>query len=139
MEDVNRRYTLRKSERLSSKIAIDSLFSNGISLYIYPLKILFVTTAKSSDVLAEILISVPKKYLKSAVDRNKIKRILREAYRKNKHILEQSKVRNKEIPRIAFIYTTSKTLEYSALENCIVQSLNKLVLYLNNPHPDPVS
>ena len=88
MSKVERRNTLRKAERLSSKIQIDRLFSGGSkSLVAFPLRIVFAPSSRKQEAAASILASVPKKYFHHAVDRNFVKRELREAYRKNKHIL----------------------------------------------------
>lgn len=79
--------TFRKSERLCSRRLIDQLFEPGQSKSIaaYPLRLVY-QTAKENTAL---LISVPKRYFKHAVDRNRVKRQIREAYRTNKHILPE--------------------------------------------------
>ncbi len=88
MNKLEQRNTLKKAERLSSKIQIDRLFSGGSkSLVAFPLRIVFTSSPKNEEASASILTSVPKKYFHHAVDRNFVKRELREAYRKNKHIL----------------------------------------------------
>jgi len=88
MNKLDQRNTLRKAERLSSKIQIDKLFSGGSkSLVAFPLRIVFVPVPRNKAAAASILTSVPKRYFHHAVDRNLVKRKLREAYRKNKYIL----------------------------------------------------
>ncbi len=80
-------HTFRKRERLCSKKRIEALFSAGNrSLAAYPLRAVYVMEDKGS-VPAQVLISVPKRIFKRAVDRNRMKRLIREAYRLNKHIL----------------------------------------------------
>ncbi|HTH82102.1 MAG TPA: ribonuclease P protein component [Mucilaginibacter sp.] len=76
--------TFKKEERLCNKRLIDSLFHNGSSFLCYPFKAswLFIDEPQSSP--AQILFSVSKKRYKRAVDRNLIKRRMREAYRLNK-------------------------------------------------------
>ncbi len=77
-------YTFLKEERLCSKKHLDLLFKNGSSFLFYPFRIsyLFVDALLPSPV--QVVISVPKKRYKRAVDRNLIKRRIREAYRLNK-------------------------------------------------------
>lgn len=79
------RETLTKAERLSSTKAIERLFDRrrpeGGSLLAYPCQVLFVPTDEAHT---RVLFTVSKKKFKKAVDRNRIKRLLREAYRKQK-------------------------------------------------------
>jgi ribonuclease P protein component len=76
-------YTLTKEERLCNKKLIDGLFHNGSSFLCYPFKVSWVLNA-DQQVCAQILFSVSKRRFKNAVDRNLIKRRMREAYRLNK-------------------------------------------------------
>lgn len=84
-----RRRTLNKTERLCSKKLIERLFAGGNSSFpTYPLRVVYMwISSKESTAEASILISVPKKRFKHAVDRNLVKRQIRESYRINKHIL----------------------------------------------------
>ena len=80
--------TLPKVERLNSRILIERLFTGGSkSLPAFPLRIVYMPVEGENLPAATILISVPKKRFKRAVKRNRVKRQVREAYRKNKHIL----------------------------------------------------
>ncbi len=76
--------TYSKRERLKGKKLIDELFSQGKSVSVYPLRIVYKTTNFETSVIAKTGVSVSKKKVKLAVKRNKIKRLLREAYRLNK-------------------------------------------------------
>ena len=82
---------LSTTEKLKSKILIDSLFTEGKSVPKYPIRLVYkeLTTTNDSDQSAQIQVSfsVSKKRFKKAVDRNHIKRILREVYRKNKYLV----------------------------------------------------
>ncbi|TNJ47089.1 ribonuclease P protein component [Tamlana fucoidanivorans] len=77
-------YTYPKKEKLKSKKLIDQLFSQGKSVSAYPLRLVYLQTAFDEDVLAKTGVSVSKRYFKKAVDRNRIKRLLRESYRLHK-------------------------------------------------------
>ncbi len=73
-----------KKDKLKSKILIDQLFATGKSVSAYPLRLVYIPTTFNDDVKAKTGVSVSKRYFKLAVDRNRIKRLLRESYRINK-------------------------------------------------------
>ena len=75
-------YSFSRAERLTSKIKIEELFKKGSSLRLKKIKIILLSQQLNQD--RKVLISVPKKNHKTAVKRNRIKRIIREVYRKNK-------------------------------------------------------
>ncbi|MDB5157216.1 MAG: ribonuclease protein component [Mucilaginibacter sp.] len=77
-------YTFKKEERLCNKKLIDELFHSGSSFLCYPFKASWLLIPGEQQVPAQILFSVSKKRFKRAVDRNVIKRRMREAYRLNK-------------------------------------------------------
>lgn len=103
-------HTLQKSERLNSKLLIDSLFKGGNKSFpSFPLRVVYKwidTQEERPD--ASILVSVSKKYFKSAVKRNRVKRQVREAYRKHKFLLlDKLAGKNKQVI-IAFIWLDNK-------------------------------
>lgn len=96
--------SLSKCERLSGKKAIEQLFnsSGSRSLYAFPLRLVYKSVERGKDdPRAQVMVSVPKRNLKHAVDRNRVKRQVREAYRHNKHLIADDAER-KVI--MAFIY-----------------------------------
>lgn len=76
--------TYSKKEKLKSKKLIEQLFVEGKSVSAYPLRLVYLPTTFDDDVIAKTGVSVSKKYFKTAVDRNRIKRLMREVYRLNK-------------------------------------------------------
>ncbi|MEL7003464.1 MAG: ribonuclease P protein component [Bacteroidota bacterium] len=112
--------TFGKSERLHKKKEIKELFDKGSSFYLYPFKVLHLT-AKEETVNPKILISVSKRSFKRAVDRNKVKRLIREAYRINKH-----NIQSKQNLLIAYIYTPKEILSFSLIEKKLKQVLSRL-------------
>jgi len=113
-------HTFKKTERLSSKKTIQELFNNGSSFYLYPLKVLYLPNPQSE--VHQILFTVPKRNFKKAVDRNLLKRRLREAYRLQKHLLPS----HLEIVSIAYIYTSKEILDYHTIANQLKQSLIRI-------------
>jgi ribonuclease P protein component len=88
-------YTFKKEERLCNKRLIDKLFHNGSSFLCYPFRVSWLVNPEPQLHPAQILFSVPKRRYKHAVDRNLLKRLMREAYRLHKQqhlydILQQS-------------------------------------------------
>ena len=79
--------TFTKEERLSSNLAIANLLRDGASFSVHPFKAVWTQEKKETKFPAQIAISVSKISFKKAVDRNRIKRLVREAYRKNKSVL----------------------------------------------------
>ncbi|MCF6295399.1 MAG: ribonuclease P protein component [Flavobacteriaceae bacterium] len=75
-----------KKEKLKSKKLIEQLFAEGKSVSAYPLRLIFMETAFIEDVKLKVGVSVSKRNFKKAVDRNRIKRLLRESYRLQKHL-----------------------------------------------------
>lgn len=77
-------YSFPREERLRSKKLITELFSKGSSFNLYPLRFVYLKHPQPEATAPQILVSVSKKYFKKAVDRNRLKRQMREAYRLNK-------------------------------------------------------
>jgi len=81
------KHTLGKLERLKSKKLIEKLYQDGNSVKLFPLRMMYLQTAHTSDFPAQVGVSVAKRNFKLAVDRNRIKRLMREAYRLQKEIV----------------------------------------------------
>ncbi|MCH4552164.1 ribonuclease P protein component [Aestuariibaculum lutulentum] len=78
------KFTYNKNEKLKSKKLIGQLFSEGQSVSAYPLRLVYLPTTFETPINAQTGVSVSKRQFKTAVDRNRIKRLLREVYRLNK-------------------------------------------------------
>jgi ribonuclease P protein component len=96
---MSKTYTFTKEERLCNKKLIDELFHNGSSFLCYPFKVSWLNTTAPQPFPAQVLFSVSKKRYKKAVDRNLIKRRIREAYRlhKQEHLYSLLSNTNKSI------------------------------------------
>ena len=129
MSETEARNTLSKCERLNSDIAINELFTQGQSFVKYPLRIVFGYPSRESDV-CRILISVPKKRFKRAVHRNRIKRLVREAYRLNKTLLTQH-TESRRID-VAFVYIDNKMPAFGQIEQSVKAALTRVADTINN-------
>lgn len=116
---MNRLQTLPKTERLHSRKLITELFSGGESrsMSVFPLRMVYMTV--DNDEPCQMLISVPKRYLHRANKRNRVKRQVREAYRKHKDIVEGSGM------VLAFIWLDNKLWPSADVERSVVNLLNR--------------
>lgn len=112
------RHTFQKAERLSKEKWIQELFEKGSSFYLYPFKIIYRAHPDSS-LPNQVLITVSSRQFKKAVDRNLIKRRIREAYRTQKSALSASMI-------FAFIYTAKEILPFSEVKTKTLMVLTKL-------------
>jgi ribonuclease P protein component len=121
------RETFSKKERLCSVKTISSLFEDGNVFYTSLFKVVWKISSEKKIFPAEAAFSVSKRGFKLAVTRNLIKRRMREAYRKNKHLL-YSHLSQKDIAiSVFFILRTNKIPDYASTEKSIIDALNKLV------------
>jgi ribonuclease P protein component len=118
-------YSYPKAEKLKSKKIIDLLFSEGKSVGKYPLRLVYVQHDFEEEVPLKMGISVSKKYFKNAVDRNYFKRVLRECYRLNKHLLIDNLNQKKYC--FMFFYQTKDKLEYSEINEKTIQLFEKFI------------
>ncbi len=121
--------TFTKAERLSGKTALDRLFQTGKSFNSFPFKVVWKEVSADNIPPVQVVISVPKRIFKRAVDRNLLKRRTREAYRKNKAALYNA-LGDKKV-HLLLVYTSKTILEYKEIEDKIIivlQRLNKTVV-----------
>ena len=116
-----------KNEKLKSKKTIDSLFTEGKSVGKYPLRLVFIPDNFEDDLPLKMGVSVSKKYFKHAVDRNYFKRVLRETYRLNKHILVDNLDKKYAF---MFFYQTKERLSYQEIHTKTIQLFEKFVQQL---------
>lgn len=121
------RLTFKKAERLCSQKEIDELYSKGKSFYCGNFKIIFLIQQKVSLHPCQVVFSVPKKLFKRAVDRNLIKRRIREAYRFNKPEF-YDKLNNKKIHlHLLLLYTNKEILSFEEVNKNILDALADLI------------
>ncbi len=129
------RQTFTKAERLNSKKTIDQLFKKGSektnSVFLYPFRVVCLFQPSNEKKTISIIISVSKRLFKKAVDRNLIKRRIREAYRLNKNLIysDESIIFPSDI---AFIYVGKEILTFEQIENKMKVVLKKIIELINN-------
>lgn len=112
------------AEKLKSKILIDRLFAEGRSLNKFPLKLIYTRIENPEILTHKTGVTVPKRNFKKAVDRNYFKRLMREAFRKNKYLVDNN------LPHkyaLMFIYTGQKRSTLSELDAAVVALMEKLI------------
>lgn len=109
---------------MSSKKVIDALFVKGASFYFYPFSVRFLLADEQAS-CHQLMISVSKRNFKRAVDRNRIKRLVRESYRLHKYLLSDILPEGKFLV-IAYIYTAKEIHPYSFVAAKLVDSISRL-------------
>ena len=107
------RYFLKKTDRLKSRNAIDIMFTKGKSFSNFPFRVLWMNAENDDGLKAGF--SASTKNFKKATDRNKIKRLMREAYRLQKNDLDVQLSLNKKTLNIFFIYTGKEIPTYNLI------------------------
>lgn len=118
-------FTYPKHEKLKSQKHIELLFSEGKSVSKYPLRLVYVPVELEKDEKIKIGVSVSKKNFKKAVDRNHYKRLLRECYRLNKHLLLETIDRPYAI---MLFYQTKEAMTFHEMNQKTVQLFEKFIL-----------
>lgn len=111
-----------KKEKLKNKKLIDQLFVGGKSVTSYPIKLFYIKADLPSEVPIQAGVTVPKKNFKSAVKRNRIKRLLRESYRRNKGLVFNN---SKGTFAFLFLYLGKEMPDSSIVEENLITALKK--------------
>lgn len=119
--------TFAKSERLCSKKILGELFKKGSAsvgtFYLFPFRVLYLPQSENTVLLPSIVITVPKRLFKRAVDRNLIRRRVREAYRLHK---DQFATTTSVPSSIAFLYTAKQIISFEEIEKGMKLAVKKL-------------
>ncbi len=125
-----KRYYFRKEERLCSIKLIEELYKLGSSFVFYPFRFVF-KEVPIQEVPVQLVISVPKRKFKKAVDRNRIKRQIRETYRyqKENSLYPSLLLKNKSL-HLLIIYTGNEIITTSKIEKKLILGLERLITKL---------
>ena len=124
----------RKQERIVSQKLIEELFTSGQShsLTAFPLRAVFLNEdGKQNENAVKLLLSVPKRRFKHAVDRNRVKRQLREAFRKNKHLLTDIIPEGQSLA-LAFVWMSDRHMLSADVEQRVVTLLKRIADTITN-------
>lgn len=117
--------TFKKEERLKSSKLIEALFKQGTSFSNFPFRVLYIFQEKNIAPL-QAGFAVSAKTFKRAVDRNRIKRLMKEAYRLQKNTLTESLKKRDRFMSVFFIYSGNEIPEYKIVFEKMQAALNRL-------------
>lgn len=117
---------LTKRERLHHKKPVEELFSTGQSFIAYPLRVVYLLEPQKAEARSRILVSAPKKHFRRATKRNRIKRLMRAAYRLNKTPWLEWLESNGLYARIAWSMISKELPEYKQIEQAIQKTFAKI-------------
>ncbi len=120
---------LPKSQRIYLKKAVQTLFEEGKGFSLYPFRVIvhLYDAENQEDALPRILVSVSKKRFHHAIKRNRVKRLIRESWRKNKaELMKLCKEHNKTLD-VAFVYNATVILKYGEIDEKMKKVVERLV------------
>lgn len=116
----------KKRERLVSRRLIDTLFAGSHSMAAFPLRAIYIYKERAShDAPVQLLVSVPKKRFHHAVDRNRVKRQLREAYRHHKNLLTQALPADRQL-LLAFVWLSDRHMPSNEIDKRVVSLMQRI-------------
>lgn len=130
-----KRFGLPKRQRLKSRKQIDSLFAEGKGFAVFPLRVVYRFQSMAEKGGVQVGVSASKRHFKKAVDRNRIKRLLREAYRLQKEtLLQQAEAAGRQ-GIVFFLYTDKTIASFETIGTAMAKSLKKLSAIVNSEAP----
>ena len=131
------RYTLGKSERLKRRKSIEEIFNSGESFSLYPLRVFFILEKQTNNKDAasnrknsslQFGVGVSKKNFKKAVERNRIKRLIRETYRLQKEVLAVAlDVKKERCLKLFVLYTGNEVPAHTLINQKVGEALDRLI------------
>lgn len=130
-----KRATFGRQEKLKSRKQIDALFQTGRSVVHFPLRVKYVVLPLTEEInVAQAGFTVSKKHFKRAVQRNRIKRLLREAYRLQKAPLLQLLQSQQQSAQLFFMFTDKVLPDYTTVFSAMAQCVHTLQQKIATPH-----
>ena len=123
-------FTFLKTERLKSRKQIDILFAGGKAFSVFPVRVIYQFSLPADKAGLQIGVTASKRYFKKAVDRNRVKRLLREAYRLQKEELVAQVKAVHKTGYLFFVYTDRSIADFETIKvamNKCLQRLSKIV------------
>jgi len=132
---TDRQFTFPKAEKLKSRKLIQQLFAQGKTMHVPLLTCHFLINPTSLPVQLQAGVGASSRHFKKATDRNRIKRLLREAYRHNKHELQRMLVDQSQTMILFFIYTGKELPTLQQVENAVQLILQQLQRRISTTKP----
>ena len=127
MTSTEEKFTFTKAERITGEKRIDAIFASGKSFISYPLRVVYLQHEQSPIHSCSILITVPKKRIKKAVHRNRIKRLIRESYRLSKELINDIELGEQSLD-IAFVYVKDTMSDYKEIQKGVKKALKQIAI-----------
>ncbi len=121
-------FTWKKKERLKSRKELEQLFEKGQRYTQHPLRMIFLFRQKPG---LQIGVGAGTKFFKKSTDRNRVKRMMREACRLNKIPLEETLSQHQRGLSVFFLYQGRQLPVFSELQNAVKKSFDHLLNHLN--------
>lgn len=128
-------FTFPRSERLKSKKILERTFAEGEKVKAWPLVVRRLKTELPEEVPCQVMVSVSKRLFKRAVDRNRIKRLLRENWRLQKNALVQSWATDETQNAVVFIYMGKEMPTFEIIEKAMGVAVEKMISKSNTASP----
>ncbi len=126
-EPLKARATFRKHERLCSRLRIQEVVTTGRTVHVSPFKLVGKVMELPTTAAAQVAFAIPKRYMRLAVDRNRMRRLMREAYRLNKHVYhDRLQARGKQCAWL-FICQARAPLDLVTTQEKITRSLDRWI------------
>ena len=122
-----KRFGFSKAERLKSRKQIDELFAKGKSFSVFPVKAIYIFDSTTENAGIQVGVTASKRFFKRAVDRNRIKRLLREAYRLQKEDLSLHIKASHKSAKVFFIYTDKTIADFETIKTAMYKCLQRLI------------
>lgn len=119
------RYTFTKPERLKNDKEISRLFEEGKSITVFPIRLIYLFCDGNDEAFIKVAVTASKRNFKKAVDRNRIKRLLRESYRLNKPRLYESLDTKNYI--FMFIFIGKEAVKMETINDKMLQLFDKFL------------
>jgi ribonuclease P protein component len=133
---MEKRFGFPQSERLKSRKQIDELFEKGKSFSVFPIRVTYrILPSDEQNNGLQIGVTASKRYFKKAVDRNRIKRLLREAYRLQKHDLQIQLKSSGKRGLVFFLYTDKTIASFDMVKTAMAKCLKKLRAIATSENP----
>ena len=122
-----KKFTLKKTERLKSRKSIEQLFNAGDHFFIHPFKVYYIVEPGNHARILQTGVAVSTRNFKKAVDRNRIKRITREAYRLQKNTLQQLLINKQKRLNIFFVFVGKELPSFIQIHEKLRLILERLI------------